>query len=118
MSSLPARSLVKAIFAASGDHAGLASRAGLLVRSMTPVPSRFITYTSKLPPRSLENAIFPLAPSGAAPAPYGTNKTPINRAVKAMVTAARCQPTRARGSADDKSDAVAHQTSGEGGRVR
>ena len=46
MSPLPSRSLAKAILVPSGDQAGSKSRAGLLVRFVSPLPSAFTLKTS------------------------------------------------------------------------
>ncbi|HEV7860261.1 MAG TPA: hypothetical protein VGO91_16710 [Pyrinomonadaceae bacterium] len=56
LKEVPSRSLEKAIFEPSGDHAGKSSSAGLLVRLTGLLPSALIEKMSALPLRSLEKA--------------------------------------------------------------
>ena len=63
MSNCPSLRLdEKAILLPSGDHVGLLSTAVLLVSLVSPEPSWFMTYISKLPSRFVAKAIF--VPSG------------------------------------------------------
>ncbi len=69
----------------SGDQAGDESTASLWVRRVTPEPSAFITYTSKFPSRSEENAMR--RPSGDQSGPESKASWTVRRVAGAGVGA-------------------------------
>src|SRR5215218_1743825 len=86
MSKSPSRFDMNASRLASGDHAGLRSLAGWLVRGVCCDPSALIVKSSKLPTRSELKATRPLAP-GRLPAP----KAPIDLRDEFHEWTARCK---------------------------